>query len=112
MSNNFDSNFTRQLAKVILKSFDTNRVLSKNVDTQLLDGRYSKSDTGEYVDFKRPTDYRSVRTATGDVSGETKSDIITGRRLWCRTTSRCLSITTTADKAIKMAQKENCSTCP
>ena len=33
MSNNFDSNFTRQLAKVILKSFDTNRVLSKNVDT-------------------------------------------------------------------------------
>lgn len=107
MSNNFDSNFTRQLAKVILKSFDTNRVLSKNVDTQLLDGRYSKSDTGEYVDFKRPTDYRSVRTATGDVSGETKSDIITGKAFGQVQNYFTVFVDyDEADEAIKMAQKE------
>lgn len=78
MANDFDSNFTRELAKVFLPKFDSARVLSKNVDTQLLAGRFNP-DTGDTVDFKRPTDYVSVRTAKGDVSGETASDIITGK---------------------------------
>jgi hypothetical protein len=78
MANNFDSNFTRKLARVFLEKFDSERVLSKNVDTQLLAGKFNPS-TGDTVDFKRPTDYVSVRTANGDVSGETASDIITGK---------------------------------
>ena len=78
MANNFDSNFTRKLARVFLEKFDSDRVLSKNVDTQLLAGKFAP-DTGDTVDFKRPTDYVSVRTANGDVSGETKSSIITGK---------------------------------
>jgi hypothetical protein len=78
MANNFDSNFTRKLAQVFLDKFETNRVMSKNVNTQLLEGRFDPS-TGENYDFKRPTDYVSKRTATGDVSGESKSDIITGK---------------------------------
>lgn len=78
MANNFDSNFTRKLARVFLEKFDSERVLTKNVNTQLLDGRF-KPDTGDTVDFKRPTDYVSVRTPKGDVSGETPSDIITGK---------------------------------
>lgn len=78
MANNFDSNFTRKLARIFLEKFESMRVLSKNVDTQLLTGRFAP-DTGDTVDFKRPTDYVSVRTANGDVSGETKSDIITGK---------------------------------
>jgi hypothetical protein len=78
MANSFDSNFTRKLARVFLEKFDSERVMSKNVNTQLLDGKFAP-DTGDTVDFKRPTDYVSVRTATGDVSGETKSDIITGK---------------------------------
>ncbi len=78
MANNFDSNITRKLARVFLEKFETNRVLSKNVDTQLLSGQFDPS-TGDTVDFKRPTDYVSVRTANGDVSGETASDIVTGK---------------------------------
>lgn len=78
MANNFDSNFTRKLARVFLEKFESDRVLSKNVDTQLLEGKFDPS-SGDTVDFKRPTDYRSVRTPEGDVSGETKSDIITGK---------------------------------
>jgi len=78
MANNFDSNFTRKLAKSFVKGFETERNLSKDVNTQLLSGRFAP-DTGDTVDFKRPTDYRSVRTTNGDVSGETKSDIITGK---------------------------------
>ncbi len=78
MANSFDSNFTRKLARVFLEKFDSERVLSKNVDTQLLQGRFDPS-TGANVDFKRPTDYVSVRTPTGDLTSETASDIITGK---------------------------------
>lgn len=78
MANSFDSNFTRQLARIFLEKFESSRVLSKGVNTQLLKGRFNPA-SGENVDFKRPTDYVSVRTTKGDVSGETVSDIITGK---------------------------------
>lgn len=78
MADNFDSNFTRKLARVFLEKFESERVLSKNVDTQLLAGKFNPS-TGNIVDFKRPTDYVSVRTPNGNVAGETASDIITGK---------------------------------
>jgi len=64
MANSFDSNFTRKLAKVFLQEFETKRVLSKNVNTQLLAGRFDP-DTGANVDFKRPTDYTTKRTSAG-----------------------------------------------
>ena len=78
MANNFDSNFTRTLMRSFLDKFESERVLTKNVDTQLFSGKFNPS-TGENIDIKRPTDYRVSRTAKGDVSGETKSDIITGK---------------------------------
>jgi hypothetical protein len=78
MANNLESNFTRQLARVFLEKFDSERVLTKNVDTQLLAGKFNPS-TGDTVDFKRPTDYVTTRSTTGDVSGATASDIITGK---------------------------------
>jgi hypothetical protein len=78
MANNFASNFTRQLAEVTLEQFETKRNLSKNVDTQLLEGKFDPS-TGDTVDFSRPTDYNSVRTSDGDLTSETASDIITGK---------------------------------
>lgn len=78
MANNFDSNFTRQLARVFLEKFETNRILSKNVDTQLLDGKFNPA-SGDTVDFKRPTDYVSKRTSNGDISSGSRSDIIAGK---------------------------------
>jgi len=78
MANNFDSNFTRKLARVFLEKFDSERVLSKNVDTQLLTGKFGP-DSGTNVDFKRPTDYVSKRTSAGDISSGTRSDIVTGK---------------------------------
>lgn len=103
MANSFDSNFTRQLARVFLEKFETERVHSKNVNTQLLKGRFSPK-SGDKVDFKRPTDYLSVRTASGDITGLT-SDIITGKA-----TGTVQPYFTTfvdfdeADQAIKMDQ--------
>ena len=78
MANSFDSNFTRQLARVFLEKFESMRVLSKNVDTQLLEGKFSPR-SGDTVDFKRPTDYTTRRTPEGDVSLLTADDIITGK---------------------------------
>lgn len=78
MANNFESNITRKLAKTFLEKFESSRVLSKNVNTQLLSGAFS-ADTGDTVDFKRPTDYKSTRTAGGDISGGTAQSIITGK---------------------------------
>ena len=78
MANNFDSNFSRKLMESFLDKFESERVLTKNVDTQLFAGKFNPS-TGDSIDIKRPTDYVSVRTATGDVSGETASDILTGK---------------------------------
>ncbi len=78
MANNFDSNFTRKLMRSFLDSFESQRVLTKNVNTQLFQGKFNPS-TGDTIDVKRPTDYVSVRTPTGDLTAETKSDIITGK---------------------------------
>jgi len=79
MANNFASNFTRPLMRVFLEQFENKRVLSKNVNTQLFEGKFNGS-TGDSIDVKRPTDYTSRRTATGDVSSEAgKSDIVTGK---------------------------------
>lgn len=106
MANNFESNFTRKLAPIILKAFENKRTITKNVDTQLLDGRYSNADTGENVDFKRPTDYVSVRTPKGDVSGETPSDIITGKATGTVQNYFTVFVDySEADEAIKMHQK-------
>ena len=78
MANNLSSNITRPLARVFLNAFESARVLTKTVDTQLLSGRFNPS-TGSNVDFKRPHDYNSIRTAGGDLTGAAKSDIIAGK---------------------------------
>ncbi len=78
MANDFTSNFTNKLMRVFLEKFETARVLTKNIDTQMLDGKFDPS-TGDTVFFKRPTDYTSVRNATGDLTGTTAKDIVTGK---------------------------------
>ena len=61
MANNFDSNTTRTLARSFLDAFESSRVLSKNVNTQFLSNAFDPS-TGDNVDIKRSTDYKSTRT--------------------------------------------------
>ena len=61
MANNLSSNITRPLAKVFLEAFESSRVVTKTVNTQLLSGKFNPS-TGTKVDFKRPHDYNSIRS--------------------------------------------------
>ncbi|MCP5012452.1 MAG: hypothetical protein GY942_20930 [Aestuariibacter sp.] len=77
MANTFESNFTRKVAMKVLPAFEANRVLSKNVNTQLVAGAFNP-DSGTQVDVKRPTDHTVIDTADGDIS-TTRSDIITGK---------------------------------
>lgn len=106
MANNFDSNFTRKVARTFLKPFETERNLSKSVNTQLLTGRFGP-DTGDNVDFKRPTDYITQRTSDGDISATTASSIITGKATG--TVQDYITVEVDyfeADEAIKMGQLE------
>lgn len=77
MANTFESNFTRKVAMKVTDRFEANRVLSKNVDTQLVQGAFNP-DSGTQVDIKRPTDHTVIDTADGNIS-TTRSDIITGK---------------------------------
>ena len=78
MANNLSSNITRPLAKIFLEAFESSRVVTKTVNTQLLSGKFNPS-TGTKVDFKRPHDYNTIRTSGGDISGSAKSNIIAGK---------------------------------
>lgn len=77
MANTFESNFTRKVAMKVTEKFEANRILSKNVNTQLVQGQFN-ADSGTQVDVKRPTDYTVIDSADGDIS-TTRSDIITGK---------------------------------
>ena len=95
--------FTRKLMAGMLEAFETKRVISKTVNTQLLSGAFG-SGTGANVDFPRPTDYVSNRTSEGDISGTTAAPIIT-----CKATATVQDYITVevdyqeADQAINMA---------
>lgn len=78
MANDLTSNITRKLMRVFLKAFESNRVVTKTINTQLLSGKFNPS-SGTTVDFKRPHDYRVSRTSDGDLTSETKSDILSGK---------------------------------
>lgn len=78
MANNFNSNVVEDLARVFLEKFESSRCLVNAVDTQLIQGRFTPR-TGGTVSVKRPHDYNEISTATGDISGQNKSDIISGK---------------------------------
>ena len=78
MANNLTSNTMRKLIRTFLKHFESNRVVTKTVDTQLFEGRFTPA-SGSTVDIKRSHDYKTHRTSGGDISGVTKSDIVSGK---------------------------------
>ena len=77
MANTFESNFTRKVTENVIDRFEASRVLSKNVNTQLLAGQFNEN-SGTQVDVKRPTDHTVISSSDGDIS-TTRSDIITGK---------------------------------
>jgi hypothetical protein len=106
MANSFDSNYSRKLMRSFLKGFESARVLSKNVNTQLFSGQFNPA-SGTTVDVKRPHDYKSISTAGGDISSSTKSDIISGKAT--ATVQNYITVAMdfdNVDEALKMDQLE------
>lgn len=78
MPNNLSSNITQKVARVFLAEAESARVLTKTIDTQLFAGDFTP-EFGSTISVKRPHDYTALRTAAGDISTSTKSDIISGK---------------------------------
>lgn len=78
MTNNFDSNISRKLMRSFIQGFEAKRVISKSVDTQAFQGKFNPS-TGTTIDIKRPTDFRTKRTAGGDITALGRSGIVVGK---------------------------------
>lgn len=78
MANNLESNITRKLAEKFLPHFESARVLSKTVNTQLLDNKFNPK-SGDKTDFKKPHRFNAVRTPTGDISGAAINGINSGK---------------------------------
>lgn len=77
-TNSLDSNVSQIVLKKFLPGFMSDLVLAKTVDRQLLAGEINSS-TGDSVSFKRPHQFSSLRTATGDISGQTKNNLVSGK---------------------------------
>ena len=78
MANSLTSNTTRKLMRTFLKHFESNRVVTKTVNTQLFTGKFTPA-SGTTVDIKRPHDYTTIRTSGGDISSSTKDSITAGK---------------------------------
>lgn len=77
-TNKLDSNVSQIVLKKFLSGFMSDLVLAKTVDRQLLAGEIN-SNTGDSVSFKRPHQFSSLRTPTGDISGQAKNNIVSGK---------------------------------
>lgn len=64
--------------RAFIPAVEKQRVLSKTVNTQMFEGQFNPS-SGDYVDIKRPHQYKSKRTAGGDISLLTANTIVSGK---------------------------------
>jgi hypothetical protein len=78
MANNLSSNTTTKVARVFLDAAESSKVLCKTVNTSLFSGEFTPQ-FGDTIYVKRPTDYKAIRTADGDLSAQSTSPIISGR---------------------------------
>lgn len=77
MANNLESNVSKIVARKFLEHFESSRVISKTVDTQLIAGMHGPS-TGDTVYLKRPHQFKAINTADGDLTG-LGNNIISGQ---------------------------------
>ena len=77
MANNLVSNTTDKVMREFLKEFESDRVVTKTVNTSVFRGEFEPA-FGETIKVKRPHQYNSVETAGGDISALDKNNITSG----------------------------------
>lgn len=78
MPNILNGNVSQIVLKKFVPGFKSTNVLCNAVDRQLIQGEINVN-TGDYVDLKRPHQYRAYRTATGDLTSTQSSNLISGK---------------------------------
>jgi hypothetical protein len=78
LSNNLSSNLQTKTVRSFLPAFDSEVVSLKTVGYAPIENQHDAS-TGDTVYIKRPHKWVAVSTATGDISAESKNQIISGR---------------------------------
>lgn len=77
-SNNLNSNVSSITLKKFAEGFKSTNVLLNAVDRQVIQGELNPN-TGDTVFLKRPMQYQALRTATGDLSASSPSNLISGK---------------------------------
>jgi len=77
-SNNSNSNVSQITLKKFAEGFKSSNVLLNAVDRQVIQGELN-ANTGDTVYLKRPMQYAAIRTATGDLSAQNPSNLISGK---------------------------------
>lgn len=77
MANNFDSNLTKKIATSFGKAFQSQRVLTKAINSTIAQGQFSPA-TGSTIYVRRPHEAKIFRTSTGNITGQT-DDITSGQ---------------------------------
>jgi len=76
MTANVESILTKKVAKTFMEGFENSRVLSKAVNTALLSKDFADGDVGTKVYYPRPTDFNLIRTADGDLTGQSGAFVV------------------------------------
>lgn len=106
MSNNFTKAYREKVLDRFIKGFEAKRILSKNVNTQLVKGAFN-SHTGTRVAVKRPTDFKVIETPEGDITGFNPSPMIVGNAYATVQDTMTVYLTYTEfEEALEMGDKE------
>lgn len=78
MANSLNSNVSSIVLKKFAPGFLSTNVLLRAVDRQVIQGEINPN-TGDTVFLKRPMQYKAERTATGDLTSASPSNLISGK---------------------------------
>jgi len=78
MANSLNSNVSSIVLKKFAPGFLSTNVLLRAVDRQVIQGEINPN-TGDTVSLKRPMQYKAARTASGDLTAQTPSNLISGK---------------------------------
>ena len=78
MPNLVNGNVSQIVLKKFVPGFKSTNVLCNAVDRQLIQGELNPS-TGETVFLKRPHQYKAIRTADGNLTAQSTSNLISGK---------------------------------
>jgi hypothetical protein len=76
-ANNLQGNVSQIVLKEFAKGFTNSNVLVNAVNRQVIQGELNPN-TGDSVRLKRPMQYKVERTATGDLTGRSSSNLVSG----------------------------------